>query len=110
MRFDLIAQGEIGAGIAGLGLVELVAEGGEGLGAPGRGERVEPDEQLAGSGDDVAGCGEGLADQHHAAAGALILTLGLFCFVLECACVNVDLGRCLRVVFLLCVVFLLGLA
>jgi hypothetical protein len=28
----------------------------------------------------------------------------------ECACVNVDLGRCLRVVFLLCVVFLLGLA
>jgi hypothetical protein len=32
--FDLVAQGEIGARVAGLGLGELVAEGGQGLGAP----------------------------------------------------------------------------
>ena len=61
---DLVAQDEVGAGIAGAsGGVELVAECGQGLGAAGRGERVEPDEQLAGAGVDVAGGGEGLADQ-----------------------------------------------
>ena len=54
MGFDLVAQDEIGARVAGLGLVELVAEGGQGLGAPGRGERVETDEQFAVAGDDVA--------------------------------------------------------
>jgi hypothetical protein len=32
-------------------------------GPPGRGERVEPDEQLAVAGADVAGGGEGFADQ-----------------------------------------------
>ena len=58
MGFDLVAQGEIGAGIAGPGLAELVAEGGQGLGPAGRGERVEPDEQLAVTGADVAGGGE----------------------------------------------------
>jgi len=41
--FDLVAQEEIGARVAGLGLVELVADGGEGVGPAGRGERVEPD-------------------------------------------------------------------
>jgi hypothetical protein len=61
--FDLVAQDETGAGIAGLGLVELVAEGGQGLGAPGRGEGVEPDQQFAIAGMDVAGGGERLADQ-----------------------------------------------
>jgi hypothetical protein len=35
VRFDLVAQDEIGAGIAGLGLAELVAESGQGLGPPG---------------------------------------------------------------------------
>jgi hypothetical protein len=60
--FDLVALDEIGAGIAGLNLVELVAEG-ERLGPPEGGERVEPDEQLAGAGADVAGDGEGLAGQ-----------------------------------------------
>ena len=55
-------QDEIGAWVAGLGLVELVAECGEWLGAPGRGERVEPDEQLAVTRADVAGDGEGFAD------------------------------------------------
>ena len=47
MGFDLVAQGEIGARVAGLGLGELGAEGGQGLGAPGGGERVEADEQFA---------------------------------------------------------------
>jgi hypothetical protein len=61
--FDLVAQDEIGARVAGLGLVELVAEGGECLGPPGRGERVEPDEQFAVARDDVAGDSEGFADQ-----------------------------------------------
>ena len=58
-----VAQDEVGAGIADAGGGELVAERGEGLGAPGRGERVEPDEQLAGAGADVAGDGQCLADQ-----------------------------------------------
>ncbi len=62
MGFDLVAQDEIGARVAGLGLVELVAEGGECLGPPGRGERVEPDEQLAVTRADVAGAGERFAD------------------------------------------------
>ena len=56
-------QEEIGARIAGLGLVELVAEGGQCLGAARGGERVEPDEQLAVAGDDIAGGGEGFADE-----------------------------------------------
>jgi hypothetical protein len=34
MGFDVVAQDEPGAGVAGAGLGELVAEGGEGLGAP----------------------------------------------------------------------------
>jgi hypothetical protein len=45
--FDLVAQDEIGYRVAALGLVELAAEGGESLGSAWRGERVEPDEQLA---------------------------------------------------------------
>ncbi len=44
--FDLVAEDEVGAGIAGAGGGELVAERGQGLGAAGR-ERVEPDEQFA---------------------------------------------------------------
>ena len=63
MGLDLVAQGEVGAGIGASGLVELVAEGGQRLGAPGGGERVEPDEQVAGAGVDVAGGGQGLADE-----------------------------------------------
>jgi hypothetical protein len=58
---DLVAQDEIGAGVAGAGDGELVAECGQGLGAAGCGEGVEPDEQLAGA--DVAGDSQGLADQ-----------------------------------------------
>ena len=63
MGFDLVAQDEIGTGIAGDGGGELVAERGQGLGAPGGGERVEPDEQFAVTGADVAGDGQCLADQ-----------------------------------------------
>jgi hypothetical protein len=61
--FDLVAQDEAGAWVAGAGGGELVAERGQGLGAPGCGERVEPDEQFAVTRTDVAGGGEGLADQ-----------------------------------------------
>jgi hypothetical protein len=50
---DLVAQDEAGAGIAGVGGGELLAEGGKCLGAPGRGERVEPDDQFTGTGPDV---------------------------------------------------------
>jgi hypothetical protein len=60
---DLVAQGEIGAGVAGADGAELVAERGEGLGAPRGGERVEPDQQLAGAGADVAGGSQGFADE-----------------------------------------------
>jgi hypothetical protein len=37
---DLVAQDQVGAGVARSSFVELVAEGGQGLGAPWRGERV----------------------------------------------------------------------
>ena len=63
MGFDLVAEDEVGAGIASASGGELVAERGQGLGAPGRGERVEPDDELAVAGDDVAGDGERFADE-----------------------------------------------
>ncbi len=63
MGFDLVAQDEIGAGVAGASGAELVAERGEGLGAPWGGERVEPDQQFAVAGLDVAGGGECFADE-----------------------------------------------
>jgi hypothetical protein len=44
---DFVAQDESSAGVVGLGLAELIAERGEGLGAAWGGERVEADEQLA---------------------------------------------------------------
>ena len=63
MGFDLIAQDEASAGVAGSGLGELVAESGQSLGAPWGGERVEADEQFALARDDVTRCGEGFADE-----------------------------------------------
>ncbi len=45
MFFDLVVQGEPGAGVASLGGVELLAERGEGAGAPRREQRVEADVQ-----------------------------------------------------------------
>ncbi len=43
MGFDFVLQYEIGSGIWGPGGGELLAERSEGVGAPGRGERVEAD-------------------------------------------------------------------
>ena len=63
MFFDFVPQGEAGAGVLGGGGGELLAEGGEGAGAAGRGERVQPDGEAGGAGDDVAAGGEGFADQ-----------------------------------------------
>ena len=63
MGFDLVTKDEVGAGGVAWGLVELVAKGGECLGAPWGGERVEADEQFAVAGDDVAGAREGFADE-----------------------------------------------
>jgi hypothetical protein len=60
---DFVAQGKRGAGVAGLGVVELGAERGEGAGAVGRGERVEPHLQGPVVGGDVAAGGEGFADE-----------------------------------------------
>ena len=63
VKFDLVAEDEIGAGIGGVGGGELVAQRGEGLGAPEGGQRVEPGKQDAGTGTDVAGDGQCLADR-----------------------------------------------
>ena len=63
MVFDLVAQGERGAGVTGSGGVELGAERGEGAGAAGRSERVEPHLQDGVARDDVAAGGEGFADE-----------------------------------------------
>ncbi len=60
---DFVAQDEAGAGVAGCGGVELIAEGGEGPGAAGRGQRVEADGEGAVAGDDVAAGAQGLADE-----------------------------------------------
>ena len=60
---DKNGEDEAGGGIAGAGGGELGAERGQGRGPPRRGERVEPDEQLAAIRDDVTGGGEGFADQ-----------------------------------------------
>ena len=59
---DLVAQDELGAGLAGRGGVELLAERGECMGAPGCGQRVELDMQDAGAWDDVAAGGQCFAD------------------------------------------------
>jgi hypothetical protein len=61
--FGFVAQDEVCCGVAGPGLVELVAEGCERVGAPWRGEGVEADEQFTVAGDDVAGGEQGFADQ-----------------------------------------------
>jgi hypothetical protein len=64
--FHAVAQGEVGAGVDGVGGVEGVAEFGDGGGVSWRRERVEPDVQGVGGGgvgDDVAGAGQGGADE-----------------------------------------------
>ena len=63
--FDAVAQGQVGAWVDGVGVVEGVAELIDGGGVPRRGQRVELDVQGVGGGvgDDVAGSGQGGADQ-----------------------------------------------
>ena len=61
--FRAVAQGEVGAGVDGVGVVEGAAEFVDGGGVAWRVKRVEPDVQGVVVGDDVAGAGEGGADQ-----------------------------------------------
>ena len=62
--FGAVAQGEVGAGVDGVGVVEGVAEFVDGGGVSWRGQRVEADVQGVGAvGDDVAGAGQRGADQ-----------------------------------------------
>ena len=63
MGFDAVAQREVGAGVDGVGVVEGVAEFVDGGGVAWRGQRVEADVQGVAVGDDVAGAGQGGADQ-----------------------------------------------
>ncbi len=65
MGFDAVAQGELGAGVDGVGVIEHLAEFGDRGGLAWCGQRVEPDVQGVGGwvGDDVAGAGQGGADQ-----------------------------------------------
>ena len=71
MFFDFVVQGERGAGVAGSGGAELLAERSEGAGVPGCGEGVEADVQDAVAGDDVAAGGEGFADEGVGSSGAI---------------------------------------
>src|SRR5260221_4300763 len=61
--FDLVLQGEPGAGVAGFGGVELLAERGQGACAAGGGGRVGPDVRDAAWGGDVAAGGQGFAGE-----------------------------------------------
>jgi hypothetical protein len=63
--FGAVAQGEGGAGVDGVGVVEGVAEFVDGGGVPWRRKWVEPDVQGVGGrvGDDVAGAGQCGADE-----------------------------------------------
>ena len=65
MGFGAVAQGEAGAGVDGVGVVEGVAEFVDGGGVSWRREWVESDVQGVGGrvGDDVAGAGECGADE-----------------------------------------------
>ncbi len=61
-------QGQVGAGVAGLGVVELLAEGGQRAGAAGRGRGLEPDVQGVAGDLQVAGQGERFPEQGSAFA------------------------------------------
>ena len=65
MGFGAVVQGEGGAWVAGVGVVEELTEFVDGGGVACCGQRVDPDVQGGGGrfGDDVAGAGEGGADQ-----------------------------------------------
>lgn len=59
--FDAVDEGEVGAGVGGLGGGEVFAEGGEGAGAAGGGERVDPHVEFAAGDLEVGGGAEDLA-------------------------------------------------
>src|SRR5271166_1089765 len=61
--FGAVMQGQAGAGVDGVGVVEQSAEFVDGGGVPWCGERVDADVQGVAVGDDVAGSGQGGADQ-----------------------------------------------
>lgn len=61
MAFDAVDEGQVGAGVAGFGVVEFGAERGEGLAAAWCGGGVEPDLQFGADDLQVAGQCEGFA-------------------------------------------------
>src|SRR5674536_239150 len=63
LAFDAVADGQVGVGVAGSGLGELLAEGVEGAAAAGCGGGVEPDVQGEPGDVQVAGEGERLPEQ-----------------------------------------------
>src|SRR5664280_2557233 len=63
LAFDAVADGQLGVGVAGSGLGELLAEGVEGAAAAGCGGGIEPDVQGVPGDVQVAGQGEGLPEQ-----------------------------------------------
>src|SRR5674536_14724 len=63
LAFDAVADGQVGVGVAGSGLGELLAEGVEGAAAAGCGGGVEPDVQRVPGDVQVAGEGERLPEQ-----------------------------------------------
>jgi hypothetical protein len=63
LAFDAVTDGQVGVGVAGSGLGELLAEGVEGAAAAGCGGGVKPDVQGVPGDVQVAGEGELLAEQ-----------------------------------------------
>src|SRR5664279_4425820 len=63
LAFDAVTDGQVGVGVAGAGLGELLATGVEGAAAVGCGGGVEPDVQGVPGDVQVAGEGERLAEQ-----------------------------------------------
>jgi hypothetical protein len=63
LAFDAVADGQVGVGVAGSGLGELLAEGVEGAAAAGCGGGVEPDVQGVPGDVQVAGEGERLPER-----------------------------------------------
>jgi hypothetical protein len=61
--FGRVDEGEVGAGVEGLGGGEFVAEPGDGAGAAGRGERVEGDVEFVADDLEVGGGAERFAEQ-----------------------------------------------
>src|SRR5674536_268794 len=63
LAFDAVADGQVGVGVAGSGLGELLAQGVEGAAAAGCGGGIEPDVQGVPGDVQVAGEGERLPEQ-----------------------------------------------